>query len=441
MNTTTCSQIAAGKGDTGFLDRQARRLLHRALGRVRGVRLVLVDAHARTVLGEADLVLGPEITLAVHDPRFYREVILRGSTGAGYAYMQRWWDTDDLPGLIEALARNAALLESLRSGWSRLAAPAARAWHALRDNTRAGSRRNIAAHYDLGNDFFRLFLDPTMTYSSAWFDDPEVSLEAASIAKLDRLCRKLDLRATDHVLEIGTGWGSFAIHAASRYGCRVTTTTISQEQHALATARVKRAGLADRVTVLLEDYRDLTGTYDKVVSVEMIEAVGARHLDGYLQVIADRLAPHGAAAIQAITIRDHLYRDALRTVDFIKRHIFPGTFIPSVSAIAGATARTDLQTTDLEDLTPHYAETLRRWRRAFLSHRDEAASQGYDEPFLRGWEFYLAYCEGGFRARRIGCAQLLLTRPGWRSCADSMLGTSWRADGGEPVEAPIEVAW
>ena len=300
-----------------------------------------------------------------------------------------------------------------------------RALNTFRRNTRHGSRRNIAAHYDLGNDLFKLFLDENMMYSSAIFADPSgslvaESLEQASRRKIDRICRKLDLQPTDHVVEIGTGWGGFALHAATHYGCRVTTTTISAEQHALASERVAAAGLQDRITLLLNDYRDLdvgdgTGGYDKLVSIEMIEAIGHQYMDTYFKKCAALLKPDGLAMIQAITIEDSRYKQALDSVDFIKRHIFPGSFIPSVSAMLDASARTsDLRLLNLEDIGPSYALTLNHWRQRFLTRLDEVRKLGYDERFVRMWEYYLCYCEGGFIERSIGTAQMLFARPGNR---------------------------
>jgi cyclopropane-fatty-acyl-phospholipid synthase len=252
-------------------------------------------------------------------------------------------------------------------------------------------------------------------YSSAIFASPDEPLEVASRRKLERIGRKLDLKPADHLVEIGTGWGGMALHAAQRFGCRVTTTTISKEQHALATERVARAGLADRVTVLLEDYRDLSGTYDKLVSIEMIEAIGHQYLDTYMATCASLVKPDGLALVQAITIEDHRYEQALQSVDFIKRHIFPGSFIPCVSAIAGAMARsTDLRLVSQEDFGPSYALTLRVWRQRFMERLDDVRALGYDERFIRMWEFYLAYCEGGFLERSIGVSHLLFARPGNR---------------------------
>jgi cyclopropane-fatty-acyl-phospholipid synthase len=281
--------------------------------------------------------------------------------------------------------------------------------HAISRNTRTGSSRNIAAHYDIGNDFFERFLDPTMMYSCAVFERDDMTLEEAQVAKLDRLCRKLDLKPTDHLLEIGTGWGGLALHAARRYGCRVTTTTISREQHALARDRIAAAGLSDRITLRLDDYRDLDGRYDRLVSVEMIEAVGHHYFDTFFRRCGELLLPGGTMVLQAITIDDRQYAAARDSVDFIKRHIFPGCCIPSVTAMVESTTRaSSLRVVDLEDIGPHYATTLAAWRENLFANADGIRACGYPETLLRMWHFYLSYCEGGFAERALGDVQLVL---------------------------------
>lgn len=396
----------------GALDRLLRRRLLATLGELRGGQVVVRDALGTVTLGEAG---GLRAELDILDPGFYRAAAAQGSVGAGEAYMDGLWRCDDLVALVQLLVINRDRLDAMETGLARFGGLALRGWHALRRNTRAGSRKNIAAHYDLGNELFKLFLDESMMYSSAVFADESETLEQAQFRKLERICRKLDLQPGDHLVEIGTGWGGMAIHAASRFGCRVTTTTISKEQHALATERVAAAGLSDKVTVLLEDYRDLRGEYDKLVSIEMIEAIGHQYLETYLAKCASLLKPEGLALIQAITIEDHRYEQALHSVDFIKRFIFPGSFIPCVSAITNAAANaSDLRLVNLEDIGPSYALTLRHWRQRFMARLDEVRAQGYDERFIRMWEFYLAYCEGGFLERSIGDVHLLLARPGNR---------------------------
>ncbi|MEP6940251.1 MAG: cyclopropane-fatty-acyl-phospholipid synthase family protein [Rudaea sp.] len=396
------------------IDGLLRRRLIDSMRDLRESELTIEDAEGSVSLGTpADSAAATlRARLRVHDPAFYRAAALNGSVGAGEAYMDGQWDCDDLVALVRMLVRNRDHLDAMERGLARIGSIAMRALHALARNTRAGSRRNIAAHYDLGNDLFKLFLDENLMYSSALFADEHDTLEVAATRKLERICRKLALGPNDHVVEIGTGWGGFALHAAQHFGCRVTTTTISAEQHALASERVARAGLNDRVEVLLEDYRDLRGSYDKLVSIEMIEAIGHQYLDTYFRKVGSLLQVDGAALIQAITIEDHRYEQALGAVDFIKRHVFPGSFIPSVSAMLGAAAASgDLRLFNLEDIGPSYALTLKAWRERFLARRDEVRALGYPERFVRLWEFYFAYCEGGFRERSVGCAQMLFTRP------------------------------
>jgi len=387
-----------------------KNLLHKTLGGLQRGAITLVDGESSKRFGPpyADL----HATVHVHDPRFYREVALGGSIGAGEAYMQHWWSTDDLTTLMRILVRNLDAVDGMESGMARLAAPLRKLLHWLNRNTRGGSRRNIAAHYDLGNEFFALMLDPSMMYSCAVFEDPAMSLAEAQAARLDIVCTKLDLQPGDSLLEIGTGWGGMAIHAARHYGCRVTTTTISRRQHELAVQRIAAAGLADRITVLLQDYRDLAGSHDKLVSLEMIEAVGHDYYDAYFANCARLLKPGGMMLLQSITIADQRYESARRSVDFIQRHIFPGSCIPSITAMAQSITRaSDLRLVDLEDIGPHYATTLAHWRRNFLRNIDAVRGLGYPERFIRMWEFYLCYCEGGFAERALGDVHMLLARP------------------------------
>ena len=397
------------------LQRLARRLLlDRLAGLSRG-RLEVVEGGESLSFGGTGERTDLAARVEVLDPQFWADAVFGGSTGAGEAYIHGLWRCDDLTSLVRIFVANRAVLEGVDGGATGLAEAARRVGHWLNRNSRDGSRRNIAAHYDLGNDMFRLFLDPTMNYSCGIFEHEGASMEAASVAKMDALCRKLDLGPSDHLLEIGTGWGGLAVHAAKHYGCRVTTTTISREQHALAAERVRAEGLRDRVTLLLEDYRDLSGTYDKLVSVEMIEAVGHQYLDQYFATCSGLLRPDGLMALQAITIADQHYADALKSVDFIKRFVFPGSFIPCVSAMIDSVARsTDLRLFHLQDIGPHYATTLAKWRERFFENAREVRALGYPESFLRLWEFYLCYCEGGFLERHIGNVQMVLAKPGNR---------------------------
>ena len=373
--------------------------------------LTIKDPLGEFVLGSegAD---GLSARIEVLDMSFYRQVALGGSIGAAESYMDQYWQANDLCRVIQIFVRNRDLLNSMESGLAILANQLLKVWHFSNRNSQQGSRRNIAAHYDLGNELFALFLDQHSMYSSATFYHPDLSLEDASTAKLERICQKLHLQPDDHILEIGTGWGGFAIYAAKNYGCHITTTTISKEQYQAAQQRVIDAGVADRVTILMEDYRDLQGRYDKLVSIEMIEAVGHHYLDTYLKQCAALLKPNGLALIQAITIEDSYYYQALKSVDFIKRYIFPGSFIPCVSAIVASAARsTDLRLINLEDQGESYALTLNHWRKRFLAALDQVRAQGYNEEFIRMWEFYLCYCEGGFKEKSISNVQLLFAKP------------------------------
>jgi cyclopropane-fatty-acyl-phospholipid synthase len=396
-----------------IIDRWARAAVFSRLRRAERGEIRLVEDLGDLACERFGTAGAPlKATITVCDPAFYRSLALRGALGAAESYMDGDWRCDDLTSLIRIMALDREALQGLDRGASRLFKPMLRFLHELRSNNRRGSRRNIAAHYDLGNEFFSLFLDPTLTYSSGIFERHDMTMEEASVAKYDRVCRKLRLRSGDHVLEIGGGWGGFALHAARRYGCRVTTTTISREQCDLARERIAAARLEDRVEVQFEDYRDLRGRYDKIVSIEMIEAVGHRNLDTFFRVCGERLRSDGAMLLQAITVPDQNFETSKRSVDFIKRYIFPGGQLVSLGAISDAVAAaTDLRVTHLEDIGPHYAETLARWRERMFESLERMRSLGLSERFLRMWEYYLCYCEGGFRERAIGAVQVLLEKP------------------------------
>lgn len=399
------------------LERVLRNRLLAAMADLRDCQLAIRDGANTVVLGTPadDPAQTLQASIVVNDPAFYRSSALNGSVGAGESYMDGHWDCDDLVALVRILVRNRDRLDALERGPARLGGAIMRGWHALMRNTRAGSRRNIAAHYDLGNDLFTLFLDESMMYSSAIYLEESESLEVAAKRKLDRICQKLDLRPHHHVVEIGTGWGGFAIHAAKYYGCKVTTTTISREQYELARERVNAAGLQDRVELLLEDYRDLSGTYDRLVSIEMIEAIGPQYLDTYFEKVGALLKPDGMALIQAITIEEHRYKQALKAVDFIQRYVFPGSFIPALAPMLRAVAKnSDMKLFNLEDIGPSYALTLRAWRKRFMGRLADVRALGYPTRFIRLWKFYLCYCEGGFLERSIGDVQMLLSKPGAR---------------------------
>jgi cyclopropane-fatty-acyl-phospholipid synthase len=336
--------------------------------------------------------------------------VLGGDVAIAMSYVDGDWDSDDLVTLFRLIARGSDAGTPLR--WATLARIGQRLGHAWRANTRRGSRRNIRAHYDLGNDFFGLWLDDTRSYSSAIFASSATTLYEASLAKLDRVCQRLRLQRGDHLLEIGTGWGGLALHAARHYGCRVTTTTISQEQYEFARQRVAEAGLQARVQVLLQDYRDLTGCFDKLVSIEMIEAVGHRYLDTFFGQCSKLLAPGGTMLLQAIVMPERRYDNYLASVDFIRHAIFPGGSLPSVAAMLESIGRTSsLRFVAAQDFAPHYAETLRRWREAFCGNLAEVRLQGYPEQFIRLWDYYLCYCEAAFAERQIGLLQLEFEQP------------------------------
>jgi len=391
-----------------------RSLVLPRLGGLTNGLLTLREDGAGTTFGQA-AADGLSAEVEVKSPAFWRRVALGGTLGSAESYAAAEWDTPNLTSVVRIVARNASTMDGLESGLAALRRPVDAIRHALRRNTRSGSRRNIAEHYDLGNDFFQLMLDPTMTYSCGFFERPDATLEDASIAKIDRLCRLLRLRSSDHLLEIGAGWGAFAIHAASRYGCRVTTTTISAKQLAWIRRRVAETGLSDRVTVLHSDYRDLTGRFEKIVSVEMLEAVGAPFYETFFAKCSSLLGADGLMALQVITIADARYDQHVRGVDFVKRYVFPGSNIPSITALLRAATRaSDLTLRRLEDIGPHYATTLAAWRENLASNH-EAVAKLTDERFRRIWHFYLCYCEAGFAEGYLGDAQMLWAKPRGRA--------------------------
>ncbi|QKZ03098.1 SAM-dependent methyltransferase [Pseudomonas eucalypticola] len=394
----------------GLTSSLLRRGVLNQLNSLRHGQLLIVEGDDRLQFGNASSPLVGEIH--VHDSAAWGLVASGGSIGAGEAFIHGYWTSPDLTAVVRVFVSNLDVLDAMERGLARLNRPLVRALHWLNRNTRKGSQKNIAAHYDLGNELFEQFLDPTMMYSAAQFAGPEDSLEQAQLNKLERICQKLALVPSDHLLEIGTGWGSMALYAASHYGCRVTTTTLSREQYEYTRQRIDAQGLQDRVTLLLSDYRDLTGSYDKLVSIEMIEAVGHRFLPTYFQKCADLLKPDGVMLLQAITIREQRYEQARHSVDFIQRYIFPGGALPSVQAMLQIVGRdTDMNLLHMEDFGLHYARTLRLWHDNFRRAHNRLRELGYDDYFLRLWEFYLCYCEGGFLERTIGTAQLLLAKP------------------------------
>ncbi|HEY5977980.1 MAG TPA: cyclopropane-fatty-acyl-phospholipid synthase family protein [Solirubrobacterales bacterium] len=393
-------------------DRLARALASAALRRLRAGRVEVVEGSRRCGFGPAAAEL--RATVTIHDPAAWRS-LFAGSAGLGETYVDGLWETDDLVALMRIAARELRQLDGVRGLIAKPRGLLHRLRHLVPDNTREGARRHISAHYDLGNDLFAAFLDERMVYSCAYFPEQGSDLEEAQLEKLNRICERLRLGPENHLLEIGSGWGGLAIHAAREYGCRVTTTTISAEQRDLAVSRVAEAGLGGRVTVLFEDYRDLEGRYDRLVSVEMIEAVGWQHFDEFFRRCDRLLTPDGLMLLQAITIDDRLYDIEKGARSFANTHVFPGGCLPSRELIAACIARdTEMREVWSEDITAHYPPTLAAWRERFGAAWERLRPRGYDERFRRLWSFYLSSSEAGFREGRIGDVQALFAKPEWR---------------------------
>ncbi len=394
-----------------WVDRQAKGLFIRAAGTISHGSLDLVcpdRTYAFSGVGP-----GPSAIMAIHDEATFGRAFRQGDRGLGEAYMDGLWSSPDLVGLLRLALRNGSSFAQLNGRWSWLSRQASRWSHWLRANTRSGSRDNIAAHYDLGNEFFSLFLDRELQYSSGWYDDAHASIEQAQVSKLERLCAKLQLGPHDHLLEIGTGWGGLAEYAARTRGCRVTTTTISREQHDYARDRFARLGeVGKRITLLFEDYRDLSGRFDKIVSVEMFEAVGLAHYDDFFGMCGRLVSPTGAVLLQTITINEQDFRQTYgRAEDWMQGYVFPGSELACLSEVLRSVGRvTTLRPFHLEDLGTHYARTLNAWRERFLARRDDVLAQGFDERFIRTWDLYLAYSEAAFAERHISDVQLMFTR-------------------------------
>lgn len=396
----------------GFLSSLAKEIVVKRLKLLEAGTLILKDGKETYYFGGDPASFEVSATINVHDDNFYSMLAFGGSIGAGESYIVGEWSSDNLTNVIRIMVRNMELLDGIENGLASIVSPFRKILHWLNSNTLDGSKKNIAAHYDLGNDFFELFLDPSMMYSCGIFEDEYASMEDASIAKLKRICDKLQLTPDDHVIEIGTGWGGFAIFAAKNYGCRVTTTTISRNQYEWAKRRVSEENLEDRITLLFEDYRQLKGKYDKLVSIEMIEAVGHRYYDTFFKKCSELLKQDGIMLVQAITIADQRYEQAKKSVDFIQSYIFPGSCIPSNTALLeSSTKASDLRLFHLEDIGTHYATTLRMWREQLFENRGKVKRRGYDDNLIRMWDFYLSYCEGGFEERAISDAHLIFTKP------------------------------
>lgn len=408
------SEVSQGALALSGADRLARKIVIGVLQQLSGCGLAVSEERGETYhFGDKSSEL--QAQLLVKHQGFYKRLLDGGSIAAGEAYMDGWWDSPDLTKVVQVLARNLPILDKIEAkvGW--LTALKNKWLHTSRRNSKQASKRNILAHYDLGNDFYRTFLDENMLYSAAIYGSEKDSLSQAQFNKMDRLCQMLELKPTDHLLEIGTGWGALAIHAAKYYGCKVTTTTISDAQHQWASERIHEQGLDGKITLLLEDYRDLTGKYDKIVSVEMIEAVGKEYLTTYIKQCQSLLKDDGLLAIQAITIADQRYDSYSKGVDFIQKYIFPGGFLPSVTILSQhLTQHTDFVIRDLKDIGMDYARTLSEWHKGFNNNIDYYLQQGFDEQFIRMWRYYLCYCEGGFLERTISTVQLVASRGAWR---------------------------
>ncbi len=388
-----------------------KKIVFNQLHKITKGSLTLKDASSSYTFGDQkNIKLHAEII--IHNPRFYRFVVFGGSIGCSEAYMSDYWSSPNLTNVIRLFAINPQLTDELESKFNILLKPFFRVIHRLNKNSQRNSKRNISAHYDLSNNFFKLFLDESMMYSSAIFKTRNQTLKAASLNKLDIICQKLNLKPTDHVVEIGSGWGGFAIFAAENYGCKVTTTTISQQQFSYTRDLINKKKLGKKITLLFEDYRNLEGKYDKLVSIEMIEAVGHHYYHEYFKKINTLLKPDGIALIQAITIRDQRYSQALQNVDFIQKYIFPGSCIPSIEIIQkNLTKETDMIISDLENINHHYAQTLNLWKKAFNKNQNKIIKLGFDERFIRMWNFYFSYCEGGFAERAINDFHILMSKP------------------------------
>jgi len=395
-----------------ILHRIARSLVFRQLKKIDTGYISIQEGNKKFSFGKKGN-LSAHIT--VHDPRFYGALAFGGSIGVSEAFMQKYWSVNDLTKLIRIMAINQNAMDQLESLFNVFLKPILKCLHYLNQNSVKGSRINISKHYDLGNDFFSLFLDSTMMYSSAVFKNPQDSLYQGSMHKLEMICQGLELNAQDHVIEIGSGWGGFAIYAAQNFGCMVTTTTISKQQYLFVKQKIKDLKLTHKIKVLLSDYRHLKGQYSKLVSIEMLEAVGYQYYDTYFKVCSHLLKPDGIAFIQTITIADQRYEKAKHSVDFIQRYIFPGSCIPSLTALQNSiTESSDLKIYQVRDIGDHYARTLALWRIAFFKRLSEVKALGFDDVFIRMWHFYLAYCEGGFKEKAISDIHLKLIKPDYR---------------------------
>jgi len=400
------------KPNKTFTQRLAKAMVLKQFSKLTQGQLLVNENGNNYIFGSKNNDFPVSATINVLSNEMYSEIAAKGLNGAAEAFVKGLWSSDDLTRLIRIFVRNREAANQIEGGLAKLATGLFYLQHSLKRNNHKGSLRNISAHYDLGNDLFETFLDNTKMYSCAIFENENSSLEQASINKIERICKKLELSSNDHVLEIGTGWGGFAIFAAKNFGCKITTTTISQKQYEYTLEKVKALGLQDKISVLKKDYRDLTGKYNKLVSIEMIEAVGHHYYHDFFRKCNQLLTPDGRMLLQSIIITDYLYEEAKQFSDFIKTYIFPGSCIPSISKLCESSAKTtDMRLFHLEDITPHYAKTLNHWRSYFMNNVQKIRDLGFSEEFIRLWNFYFCYCEGGFIERQIGAVQMLFTKP------------------------------
>ncbi|PWQ93318.1 SAM-dependent methyltransferase [Leucothrix pacifica] len=405
------SQVSIATNEkTTWWQSTAKNVLFKLLAKMQDGYLTIQEKDQTHHFGQAGSALSAHVV--VHDTSVYAKMLTGGTIAAGECYFNGLWDSPDVTAVIRVMVRNSEMMDTLDHRFSALSQIAQRIFHSANRNSQTGSKKNIVAHYDLGNDFYRLFLDETMMYSSGVYNTPETTLHEAQLQKLDDICQRLQLKAGEEVVEIGTGWGGFAIYAAKHYGVHVTTTTISEEQYAYAKAEIEKQGLESQITLLKDDYRNLAGQYDKLVSIEMIEAVGHSFLPTFFQTCNSLLKPTGKMLIQAITIADQRYDRYRKQTDFIQRYIFPGGFLPSVEVMNKQIAKnTDLKVVGLTDIGLDYAATLKHWSERLKAVRGELSGLGLDQQFYRMWQFYFHYCEGGFRERLISTVHLVAEKP------------------------------
>ena len=420
-DTPILSKPLAVRSKSTWIDRLSRKFVCKLLAECRFGYIHITDMDEE--LGFGDPQSEVRCHISIKHPGFWTNLACLGSTGSGISYQADQWECDDLTALVRIICRNNDLLLGIDGKFVQMLSPIRKLAHRFNRNTVQEAKNHIKAHYDIGNDLFKLMLDEKLMYSAAIYKDEHCSLSEASIHKLDVICQKLELSEKDHVVEIGTGWGGFAIHASEHYGCRVTTTTISDEQYQLACERAQQSPAADRITILNKDYRLLEGKFDKLVSIEMIEAIGHQYFTTFFKVCSQLLKDNGKAVIQAITLADQQFHRAKREVDFIKRYIFPGCCIPSVTALTqAATSASDLHLESMEDYSAHYAKTLHDWRIRFNEHSDALATKGYQHAFQRLWNYYLAYCEGGFAEHYLQSKHFTFVKPGYRNKDFEALG-------------------